>query len=208
MILFFDTETSGFPDYQMPPSHDCQPALVQLACLLADEDGTERAMCSMLVEPIGKTIPENAAKVHGITTDLAIRCGVYPTGALYFWDRFAQMADLIVAHNVKFDRAILKCAWAHHNPARRATPSEFDLRHPAGKWYCTMEAAAPIVNLPPTDRMKAAGFNKPKAPKLEECIKHFFAEELSGAHDALVDVRACARVYFHLKSLQGSTEHG
>jgi DNA polymerase-3 subunit epsilon len=65
-----------------------------------------------------------------------------------------------------------------------------------------MEAAAPIVNLPPTERMLAAGFNKPKAPKLEECIHHFFGETLAGAHDALVDVRACARVYFHLQTLK------
>ena len=26
----------------------------------------------------------------------------------------------------------------------------------------------------------------------------FFGEEISGAHDALVDTRACARVYYHL----------
>lgn len=50
--------------------------------------------------------------------------------------------------------------------------------------------------------MLAAGFTKPKPPKLEECIRHFFDEALEGAHDALVDVRACARVHRHLISLE------
>ncbi|AOW48412.1 3'-5' exonuclease family protein [Acetobacter ascendens] len=73
-----------------------------------------------------------------------------------------------------------------------------------GEKFCTMDAAAPLVNLPPTARMIAAGIDKPKAPKLEECIKHFFNEELKGAHDAMVDVRACARLFFHLRDAEGA----
>lgn len=64
--------------------------------------------------------------------------------------------------------------------------------------FCTCAAAKPILNLPPTDRMMASGFNGPKPPKLEECIKHFFDEELSNAHDAGADAMACSRIYFHL----------
>ena len=37
-----------------------------------------------------------------------------------------------------------------------------------------------------------------KWPKLEECVRHFFGETLVGAHDALTDVRATARVFYHL----------
>lgn len=202
MILFFDTETTGFPDYRMPPDHESQPAIVQIACLLMDDDGIERTSASMVVQVIDREIPKSAADVHGITTEISQKFGVYPTAALYLWDRLAQMADTIVAHNVKFDRTIIECAWTKHNPAFRATPSDFSSRHAGKHWFCTMDAATPVVNLPPTARMLAVGFNKPKAPKLEECIMHFFGESLSGAHDALVDVRATARLYFHLQSLK------
>ena len=61
------------------------------------------------------------------------------------------------------------------------------------------EAAKQIVNLPPTRKMLDWGFNGPKPPKLEECMKHFFGEEFPGAHDAMVDTRACARVYWRLQ---------
>ncbi len=201
MILFFDTETTGFVDRRMPYDHPSQPGLTQIACVLTDSLGVERAMCSMLVQSIDRKVSAQAAEKTGITDNLAMEFGVYPTAALYFWDRLAQMADRIVSHNVAFDRDVLRCMWTRFNPAFRATPSDFDRRHPEGKWFCTMEAASPIVNLPPTERMIAAGFGgKPKAPKLEECIKHFYDEDLAGAHDALVDVRACARVYFELQN--------
>jgi DNA polymerase-3 subunit epsilon len=200
MILFFDTETTGLPDYRMPPEHECQPSIVQIAMSLTDDTGTERASASMVVQVIGREIPTAASKVHGITTQMAAEFGVYPTAALYVWDRFAQMADTVVAHNLKFDLAVIEAAWTKHNPAFRTTVPDFHGRHDRLKQFCTMEAASPIVNLPPTDRMIAAGFNKPKSPKLEECVKHFFGEEHSGAHDALADLRACARLYFHLQS--------
>ena len=103
------------------------------------------------------------------------------------------VADTLVAHNIQFDADVLDIAYLRLRGRPKSEP---------GTRFCTMEAAAPIVNLPPTERMIATGFNKPKAPKLEECIKHFFGETLDGAHDALVDVRACARVYFHLQSLK------
>lgn len=67
-----------------------------------------------------------------------------------------------------------------------------------------LELVTPIVNLPPTQKMINAGFNKPKPPKLIEAYRHFFgdadAEEFSAkAHGALADARATARLYFHLK---------
>jgi DNA polymerase-3 subunit epsilon len=103
MILFFDTETTGLPDYRMPPEHECQPSIVQIAMSLTDDAGTERASASMVVQVIGREIPTAASKVHGITTQMAAEFGV-------------------------------------------------------------------------------------------------FGEEHSGAHDALADLRACARLYFHLQS--------
>ncbi len=39
-----------------------------------------------------------------------------------------------------------------------------------------------------------------KWPKLQETYKFLFGEEFEGAHDAMADVRACARIYFELRN--------
>jgi DNA polymerase-3 subunit epsilon len=192
MILFFDTETTGFLDDRLPPNHEAQPYIVQLAAQLCLDDGEPLAGFCFIVAP-GVSIPERAAAVHGITDEKAIQFGVSAEFALSAFTHLYQRADLVCAHNIKFDKGVLEVAIARHYG------KTMPLRKPL---FCTMEAASPIIKLPPTDRMRAAGFDKPKPPKLEECIKHFFNEDLDGAHDAMVDVTACRRVYLHIKSLE------
>lgn len=194
MILVFDTETTGFVDERMPPDHECQPHIVQLAAQLCDDAGNGLVEFSFIVDPgIGENIfiPEKASQVHGITNEVAVQFGVSRAFALSAFAHLYQRSDLIVAHNIRFDKAVIETAIARHYGRSK------ELSKPT---FCTMEAAAPIVNLPPTQKMIDAGINKPKAPKLEECMRHFFNEALDGAHDAMVDVNACRRVYFHLRS--------
>lgn len=196
MNLFFDTETTGFPRRDLPLDHERQPRLVQLACILAEDDGTERASLSLIVRPDGWSIPPEAAAIHGIDDALAERAGVPLDAALRLLLGMARQASLVVAHNVAFDVDVTTIALTQARQPDAATELGAMPR------ACTMKMATPILNLPPTDRMLAAGFSKPKAPKLAECIRHFFDEDLVGAHDALVDVRACARVYHHLMTME------
>lgn len=191
-ILFFDTETTGLPDDRLPIDHDQQPHLAQIAAQLRKPDGAIIGAFSLIVDP-GVPIPEGASNIHGVTTEIAQKFGVKNQTAAGMFAHFCRRASLIVAHNSKFDVGVMSTAMAR---------AGVDAVHVEMPTYCTMEAASPIVNLPPTDRMKAAGFDKPKPPKLEECIDHFFGEALEGAHNALIDVEACARLYFHLKTLE------
>lgn len=193
MILFFDTETTGFLDDRLPVDHEAQPYIVQIAAQLCDDDGSVVAGFSFIVRYPDVEIPERAAAVHGITNAKAIQFGMSAEFALGAFTHLYQRADLVCAHNIKFDKGILEVAIA------RYYGKTMPLRKPL---FCTMEAASPIIKLPPTEKMRAAGFDKPKPPKLEECIQHFFNEKLEGAHDAMVDVIACRRVYFHIKSLE------
>jgi DNA polymerase-3 subunit epsilon len=198
MILFFDTETTGFVNERAPVDDPSQPYIVQLAAQLCEDDGKPVAGFSLIVDPgisMGVFIPERASAVHGITNEIAVQFGVSSESALGLFTHLYQRATIVVARNIKFDKGVIEAAISRYY--KRVMP----LRKPL---FCTMEAATPVVNLPPTDRMIAAGFDKPKPPKLEECINHFFGEDLAGAHDAMVDVQACRRVYFHLKTLAGA----
>jgi DNA polymerase III subunit epsilon len=194
MILFFDSETTNLPEWKLPSDDPCQPHLIQLAALLTDNDGNEVNRLSTIVKPgEGAVMGVEAFKAHGITLDHAREVGMPPVDAVRSFVEMARQADEIVGHNVSFDIRIMRIAAA---------------RHLGFKWqntlptFCTMKRSQAIVDLPPTEAMIRANRNWPKPPKLVECMEHFFGEGLDGAHDALVDVTACKRVYFHLKSMQ------
>lgn len=191
MILFFDTETTGFRNFRMPPEHEDQVSIVQLAAALFDEDGTIASKMAFITRP-GRLINKKAAEIHGITDGIAQFKGIDLGIALAAFAQLCERADTLVAHNIKFDLGIIECA-----AARTGTDVELPPEH-----ICTMEMTREIINLPPTDQMLAAGRTEPKPPKLSECIEHFFNEELEGAHDALIDVEACARVFFHVRAMQ------
>jgi DNA polymerase-3 subunit epsilon len=193
MILAFDTETTGLPDFKAPSYAPQQPHLVQLAMILLDDDMTERACVSVIVRPDGWEIPAEVAAIHGITTDMALKFGVpEKTAAQLYASMMFGTGAKAVGHNVQFDHRIMRIAML------RAGFTKERLDAQKVESFCTMNASTALVNLPPTEKMVKAGFNKPKAPKLSECIRFFFDEDLIGAHDALVDVRACLRIYQHL----------
>ena len=75
---------------------------------------------------------------------------------------------------------------------------------PERPWFCTKEAATPVLQLPAPPGgnrypRKAAG-DRFKWPSLEEAHRHFFGVGLDRAHDAMVDAEACARIYFALQN--------
>lgn len=191
--LYFDTETTGFIQEYLPFDHKSQPHVVQLAMLLLDSNGREAASVKIPIAlPASFVMPAKAQEVHGLSVDYLFEYGIAEETAVEMFQEMALSADTLVAHHYKFDEGIMRCAFA-----RCSVPQTYSVtRH-----FCTMEASTPIMNLPPTPKMIAAGFNKPKPPKLAECIKHFFGEDMTDAHDALADVRACRRVHQHILTL-------
>ena len=200
-ILVFDTETTGLPLFREPSDHAKQPHLVQLALVRYYHHSSRVDEMSVLIRPDGWKIPPEMTAIHGISHDRAMDEGIPEADAVLLYGAGVVATGLRVAHNESFDRRIMRIA-----AVRAGLSADLIKSLEARPHYCTCESAKPIVNLPPTEKMRAAGFNGPKAPKLEECIRHFFDEPLDGAHDALVDARACGRLYFHLKSLKEAAQ--
>lgn len=190
-ILAFDTETTGLPSKRAVATLESQPHVIQLAAsLFSAEDRRPIFEFSVLVKPPkGVLIPEVTTAVHGITTQEAVAFGVEKKTALALLRHACLRADVVIAHNAEFDMKLISF---------EAERVEVGHPVPSSLVQCTCDLATPIVNLPPTERMLQFGRTGPKRAKLEECFQHFFGESLAGAHDALVDTRGCARVYFHL----------
>ncbi len=74
MNLFFDTETTGLPRNWKAPVTDTKnwPRMVQLAYLLFDDAGNQIDGGDYIIKPVGFTIPDDAARVHRISTHRAM----------------------------------------------------------------------------------------------------------------------------------------
>lgn len=194
--VFFDTETTGLPLFKEPSEHPNQPHIVQLGACLVDLDSRQTlATLDVMIKPDGWLIPDDVAAIHGITTEMAGDLGVPESLAV---EMLMEMVSgrLRIGHNQQFDARIVRIACMRHFEA--AVADEWQ----AGKAECTQLLATPIMKLPPTDRMKAAGFNKFKTANLREAVLHFTGKPLENAHSALADVHGCMAVYFAIKDQQ------
>lgn len=187
MYLFFDTETTGLADPKR--SADRDPIRVcQLAAILCNNERRIVGQFKALVKPEGWTVNPDTARFHGITTELCELYGINMAGILTLFDRWCKMSDVLIAFNNTYDLHMLEIE-CHHHARQLELPKKGD---------CAMRMALPILKLPPTERMKAAGFHDFKPPNLKEAHKLFFGEDFDGAHDALADVKATMRCYFHM----------
>lgn len=192
LILFFDTETTGLPLNWKRPVTDSEnwPRLVQIAWLLFDDQGEElRERCS-IVYPQNFDIPEEAAAVHGITTEMAMEKGEHVEDLLLEFEKDLNSSEVVVAHNMSFDERIYLAEMF-----RAGYESCFESK----TRLCTMRASTRLCAIP--DRY-GRGF---KWPKLSELHLKLFGEDFEGAHDALADIRACSRCYWEMRRLHWIT---
>lgn len=187
-VAYLDTETTGMLAKGHNAGSPAHPHICQLGAQLV-ADGRIVAEMNLLVRPLNWGIPAEATAVHGITTEMCMAYGLPIKSVITLAARLIQRADLVVCHNFPFDQMMvwtemIRCETAQELADFLAKPS-----------FCTMEGATPILNLPPTPKMIAAGFNKPKAPNLGEAYRFFTGREFVGAHDAQEDVRGCRAVH-------------
>lgn len=183
MKLFYDTETTGLPQWKEPSGADVQPRIVQLAAVLVDEDTRQVTQAlDLIIKPNGWFIPEETVAGHGITTEYALEYGVDEKLAVELFLNLRANHGC-VAHNKSFDKRIIRIATKRYF-------SEEVQKH----WHlnedheCTMLMSKPILELP--------GQRGWKPPKLEEAYEFFTGKKLEKAHSAMADTMAAVEVYF------------
>jgi len=187
MYLFFDTETTGFPNPGIDPRDPKQGRVCQIAMLLTDENGRSLAEISTLVRPDGWTIGEGAQKVHGITDDRCQQYGLDSKAVFLLFSELATSAKLLVAHNIDFDWKMLTIEASAHGGFVMPTQERF----------CTMQATTELCKLP---KARGSGY---KWPKLAEALPVLCGREIGeDAHDAMVDTRACRDIFLALRDRQ------
>ena len=181
-ILFFDTETTGKPkDWNASVNNLSNwPRLVQLAWQIYDYSGSLVEEHDHIIKPEGFTIPLEATKIHKISTEIANDKGQSLIKVLKIFFNSVDQVDLLVAHNIDFDYKIMASEFIRNG---------LDDNLISKKKICTMKTT--------TQFCKIDGPYGYKWPKLEELYYHLFKDNFN-AHNALDDIRACARCFWEL----------
>lgn len=186
MTIIFDTETTGKPINYKAPATDLNnwPRIVQLAWIVIDDAENEVCGYNFNIKPDGWTVHPEAQAVHGLSLEHLHETG-HPAPEIIskFFDDYDRSKTL-VAHNLAFDYNVL---------AAEAIRYGLRAKSKIASKVCTMEVSTPVLKL-------RGGFRGGyKWPKLSELHQYLFKEDFEGAHDALIDVRACARCFFEMK---------
>jgi DNA polymerase III epsilon subunit-like protein len=186
MYLFFDTETNGLPkDYKSPPSPtDNWPRVIQLAYALYDSNRNLIEDYVSLIKPDGWEIPLEKFWIdNGYSTGKNEELGVpFVTVSNGFVNAINQ-SQYMIAHNMDFDYKIVASEFMRYGIRADSKPSKIR----------TMKSTTSFCALP--------GKYGYKWPKLEELHEKIFGVKFDGAHDALEDVKACARCFFDLMDI-------
>lgn len=195
-ILVIDVETTGLPKRRNAPvtevdnwPHPVQIAWIYYKCAHAGHPGRILQKVSHIIYPASWTIPEDSARIHGITCEYALRHGVSLEYVITDLQRMALKSDAICCHNVMFDVPVLvssgiRCGIPVSEQVISKKPT-----------ICTMEVGKSVCNIVREYKGKHGTFRKLKPPKLCELYRHLFHREFEGKfHDALEDCRCTVEI--------------
>ena len=186
MYLFFDTETTGLPKNWKAPVTDLNnwPRMIQIAWILCDKNGNRIESDDYIIKPENFEISREASRVHGITTERAIKEGDDLERILNKFNELVEQSDFIVAHNISFDEKILGAELL-----RKKIQSNFNRK----KKLCTMHSSTNYCRIP--------GPYGYKWPKLSELHIKLFGEDFEEAHDASADINATEKCFWKMREI-------
>lgn len=181
--IAFDFETSGLPtgrrNIQVSEStyHNYDTCrAVSLSAARFSSRGRLVNTFDAIILPTDFTIGEESQAVHGITQEFATKNG-RPFVDVFddFMKFIGPRTKTLVAHNAKFDEAVLRSEMIRHNLDLNLI-KDFNIQ-------CTLE-------------LYQDKFLKPI--KLVELYKDIYGVDFDNAHNSLADCIACGKVYPHV----------
>jgi DNA polymerase III subunit epsilon len=184
--LVFDTETTGTPKNYKASMTDLEnwPRIIQLAWARYDNETLIDSSVD-LIKPEGWEMPKGEFWVNnGFTQEKSLTEGISIKEVLIKFIDQIEICNFLIAHNINFD---------YNVSGAEMIRAQVKSKNKINK-LCTMQLSTDFCNIP--------GPYGPKWPKLEELHNKLFGIGFEGAHDAMNDVRACAKCFFELKKLE------
>jgi DNA polymerase III epsilon subunit-like protein len=198
-VLVFDTETTGLPvDQYAPLTQSAKwPYIIQLSFMVFQTETKEILEYSDTIIQLDAAVPisPESIAIHQITRERSQTEGRPITYALaHFADQLSE-CDVIVGHNILFDKRMLMVEM-HRNKMKNCLYKNGT----AIPDYCTMKRSTDLCKLPAINKMTGELYKNYKYPNLSELHTHLFGHKPRGTHNAIADVMICLRCYIMLTS--------
>ena len=161
--------------------------MVEIGWILSEEDETIEEKSAYLIKPNNFQIPHDVVKIHGITTEIALKNGTDLKSVLIKFQELLRQSDCLIAHNIEFDENVIGAEFIR----TKLPPDLLSINK-----ICTMQET---INLCKCPSKFGQGY---KFPTLSELHQVLFSEPYIEKHRALDDVEICAKCFFELKSMK------
>jgi len=212
-ILVFDFETTGLPkdrNAKFIPGHSKTedfPHAVQLAYILYNKQtGSTKIVNEIIRLPEEVVISKESEAVHHISAEFTRR---KTTEGIHFHKEIEDVlrefiidfrkADIVVAHNIQFDRNILLTELDRLRQKGKEEFVEFlDDFYNNKIEYCTALKGKYICKVEKMDKYGQMYYKMPKLVELYNTLFNVTPNE-SMLHNAIVDVVICFRCFFKIR---------
>jgi DNA polymerase III alpha subunit (gram-positive type) len=184
MYLVFDVSAAGRPKNWKADATDTfnWPRLVHLAWMLFDEDYKKLESGNELIQPDGFELDKESAEFHHLTQDELEKEGRPLKEVLQEFSDVVDKADIIIAHNLRFNQNIMVAEFTRMNMPQRLQASES---------YCIMQEATYFCKI-------KGKYGSYKWPTLTELYQAVFGKKFTKPNYAAHDVVAAAKCFFVL----------
>jgi DNA polymerase III epsilon subunit-like protein len=195
-VLVFDTETTGLPLDHTAPVNDSSkwPHIIQLGFIVFDTTSKEILEYSDSIIQLDESVEITPASIsiHQITAQRSQSEGILMKQALQHFADCIKDVDVIVGHNIIFDKRMLMVEF-HRNNVRNC----FYRNGKAIPDFCTMKRSIDLCKIPTINKMTGEIYNK--WPTLTELHVYLYGEKPKGTHNAIADVMICLRCYVQME---------
>jgi DNA polymerase-3 subunit epsilon len=194
-VIVFDTETTDLPADQNAPLSDSSkwPYIIQLSFMVFDTDTKEILEYSDHIIQLDTTvnISPGSIAIHQITAQRSQNEGIPIKQALAQLADNMSDADVIVGHNILFDKRMLMVELTRNKMKNCLYKNGLPIPE-----YCTMKRTTELCKIPTTNKKTGEIYNK--YPTLTELHTYLFCKKPRGTHNAIADVMICLRCFVML----------
>ena len=194
-VLVFDTETTGLQEKGASIYDKSKwPYIIQLSYILYDLSNNSSLIKNNYIKLDDSiTISQESFNIHNISREILNERGINIVPALKEFNKYLKTCDVVVGHNISFDKRLIFVECFRHNIKQYFT--QFINNEKIHKTeFCTMKNTTEFCKL---ERLSKTNHVYIKNPKLSELYALLFPNEPlpKDLHNSLIDVAITLRCY-------------